>query len=1561
MIDPYVQQTQAAMYMNPWEGFMTNPWMMSGGPQGYMDPNSISNMQNQFGGWSSGVGSSPYAEMYDNPFTTSIAMQKLNIVAPPRGANFAGFQAYTDNIAMGTGASVTSTAMDLGGGLMGGYLGSLVGQALIPIPFVGSTIGGLVGAALGSPVGKMLGNAYANRAGREVEIHRALMELGNANSPYGGGFGYSTKDARNIYRGIEDMAIDDPYFGAGDISRILDEGIKTGNIKGTSNVSDIKRKLKNLKETAKSLVEIFGNSDISEIMDNLRRLNGTGLTNAQAVEVSRTMGMAARAMGMKEENYFNQEMQKAQIGKNLGIGTEYSIARMDSESLLAYKYNPDVAKNFINNDDFIKKREHVMQDYAMLMSGSAGVYQLVHNNRTTEAGYDVLAEAQAITDAGGKDKFDSLSRKERIKYRKKAMNEILERADNGESLYSMAGSLFKSGAMSPTAYEAFIGANQKTLIDLVSSFAGDFNTGPEFDKRMAANISNVLKHSNKWVWALAGISPKTYDRDIAKVFDSIDNRKMLKGNSLEKFGEKLKELTIAGSFESQFHAFLTEMSSWFGRSVNKLESHLKVLGVKDLEMTTMPSNNEIIKIQKLLSKPYIRKILENNGLNGDLSSMFTTGDPWASLFNNRGLLNSTPNRDVLKGIGNEAHLGHNWLGSSVDAAEILAMGKSGLWNRENIAKRMDKASDIFRDYYSGKIGIKAFQNELSNLNGNVMKNIALFSQDNATKKILLGNVQNYKEVTKKLMKDNSGLFELGLLSPYEISLDASKAHKGMFSSVTDEFYKIFGKNSKMASGVKAVSQTLAAPVAMTRANILGGAADVVDTINKAVDNPKSNSFFAKMSREFAGLLHSFASTEQDYAKRSANKTFKAFDNGKHSGSLIKDMREIASASLGYEQRVLKVEQAIRKVDYGQLKKDIDKNGLFKGVDKYIQDSGIAKGMSEGEKSVLRSALRVGHGDKTRTQANLQQQYIDAMATMSSGTDINSAMAAFGIHIHGGVNVNQIEHLATMLKKHVGTANLVNRGYSVSAANKFQDTLAEKLLKNKNIIATTSHTPFYLASSMFSDLGKGKFAAAERSIVNDKSIGSAVLDFLGYNKEKQEKIFKAAQDMHNSFSKGKDNILGNAIVESDNRAKYSKLTEKEYQTARKLSNIAYINKINLKTFSDIGAKTKVAHSALAIARIGTGEMLDTAESQARAVGMLGFLKKDEQGKFRAMTGDEAMEAYKQAIQKKAKNRSYSDQLIIAAGESAKAKDGKAFTGQDILSELSLVSGLGETLKTIAHNINLGMDNRKESRSVSLLEKINTNLSNLVRMEQKKAGGKSVVNLNTPKNSSGLSIQFDNETFNEKNMSSTKNITKDIAKKIPKQATTPLKKASEDNYKQRSAIANKIIKEQSSKKTIKAKIKAFREIEASNNNDESMNLIYYRKSHKGDSNERAKTKIIKQANTKKTLQDEYQDAIKKARAIINTNKEKIRKSLNERYSKISEENYHSKIFNHMIGIGDGGSRAANLGHTHVEQRRGGRDPKRDLAVQANTLLERIAVATEAIRDAIKNSPPLIRPGH
>jgi len=52
---------------------------------------------------------------------------------------------------------------------------------------------------------------------------------------------------------------------------------------------------------------------------------------------------------------------------------------------------------------------------------------------------------------------------------------------------------------------------------------------------------------------------------------------------------------------------------------------------------------------------------------------------------------------------------------------------------------------------------------------------------------------------------------------------------------------------------------------------------------------------------------------------------------------------------------------------------------------------------------------------------------------------------------------------------------------------------------------------------------------------------------------------------------------------------------------------------------------------------------------------------------------------------------------------------------------------------------------------------------------------------------------------------------------------------------------------------------------------------------------------------------------------------------------------------------------LGHTHVEQRRGGRDPKRDLAVQANTLLERIAVATEAIRDAIKNSPPLIRPGH
>jgi hypothetical protein len=156
--------------------------------------------------------------------------------------------AHMDAINMGVSSSFASAGMEFGGMLAGGSVGAAVGNMLLP--GLGGLVGSVVGAGIGQSIGGKAGGIFATRATEQMGVHNSLMSLSNPNSPYGSGVGYSTKDAKDLHRGMVDMATDDPYFGMGDIGRILDEGIKSGNIKGGGGgggTGDIKNKLKGLK------------------------------------------------------------------------------------------------------------------------------------------------------------------------------------------------------------------------------------------------------------------------------------------------------------------------------------------------------------------------------------------------------------------------------------------------------------------------------------------------------------------------------------------------------------------------------------------------------------------------------------------------------------------------------------------------------------------------------------------------------------------------------------------------------------------------------------------------------------------------------------------------------------------------------------------------------------------------------------------------------------------------------------------------------------------------------------------------------------------------------------------------------------------------------------------------------------------------------------------------------------------------------------------------------------------------------------------------------------------
>jgi len=290
MQDPMATQTQSSMYLNPWQSMLSHPSMMGTGPQGFVDPSSLSYYQNSYGSNMSNIASSQYGQIHSNAFSNA-ALLNTGMVAPGAGMNMSMLRQHQANASMNMGHSMTTTGI----GLMGGFAGATIGSRFGAI---GGVIGGIVGEAAGSMVGVLAEDGLNTLSG----VHRSMGLLANPDSPYGGGYGHSTSDAKDVYSSIQDMSMDDITFSQQEIGRILNEGIKTGQISGGS-TDQIKTKLKELKETAKGLASMFGTNDISEIMDHMRKLGGSGLMAADTKQVAADVAVAARALGVDAQQY----------------------------------------------------------------------------------------------------------------------------------------------------------------------------------------------------------------------------------------------------------------------------------------------------------------------------------------------------------------------------------------------------------------------------------------------------------------------------------------------------------------------------------------------------------------------------------------------------------------------------------------------------------------------------------------------------------------------------------------------------------------------------------------------------------------------------------------------------------------------------------------------------------------------------------------------------------------------------------------------------------------------------------------------------------------------------------------------------------------------------------------------------------------------------------------------------------------------------------------------------------------------------------------------------------
>jgi len=1240
--------------MSPWQGFTSSPGMMSGGPQGYMGTGSMSNMQNQFGGGGSGVGSSAYGAMYDNPFTTAFAMQRTNVLARPKGAHFAGFQAHADNIAMGTGAAMTATGMEMGGSLAGGVAGAAMGSAILP--GIGTLIGGIAGSMLGGSAGEMAGGAFANRAGAQTEVHRSLMGLANPSSPYGGGFGMGKKDTKDIFRGMEKMAGDDPYFGMGDISRILDEGIKSGNIKGGSGSGDIKSKLKGLKETAKSLVEIFGDSDISEIMDTLRRLNGTGMSNSQAVQTSRTIGMAARAMGMKEGDMFNRVSQDSQAKADAGIMTEGDALINDSTNLLAFKYSGDLKDRFTGNDDFIKKAGASMSKYTKLLSGNSGAHMLATKNEASEAALMAIAEATAKTNVGGKEAFTNLSREDQVKERQKAMTQVINQQKNGVALTGMVASLSANGTLEEKDRSDILHGNTVALTKRMSPVSTDYTTGDDYVKNQGDRQARVIKkaYNDTIAQYYSGTSVTEQDKYVADVLDQKGEAQYKSAINKEVQGEQASAMSKSGSFDSRWQAMLTQMSSAWGQFTEDIvgKTKMALTGMQTGPAASAASMSATVNVAN--SSSIAQMYDDKASPTFDSADMVTTGDRGTSISNSWSWRSNEVNT-MVRGMAHQAGLDKGSLGT-MNVEELSAMTKSGFASEASRIEGLNETDQSFKPVIEGSKSMAELSSEMTEIGGDgYTKKLEAFATKVKTSN--LKGADGMNTAVTDINNDGADIFNTGSATRYGLSVLSNESEQSLFGlDLLGGDAKARGKQTQTVDDMVLLNKTgqkhnMAVKNAMSVASSVDfeqlkadiGDLGSRDGVAQYLEESGVGKDLDKQSK--AVLSQALRAGHGDKTKTKEAFRYQA-------GTAKETIRSGTNFHSTMRTLGFKVEGSVSKQQIDRLGKELEFAGTRAVLDKTEEDTSPMARRLKGYQSIIRE----------------QQGFADDKEGNAKALEI--------MHAQG---------------------------------RQLQRTSGEQ--------AMASQQPFSTMGRLFKQKDTVEEQESFGSnLVKDAVALDASSQMLGKTESEKKAIFQAAQTF-GSLSGGDDGALVMPANVKKWKNDHSDMSKEDILIAQKLSRVDKIKGISFKEFSSATGDGAMLDAAKKTAENVFGKSLNTKNEVAQSLGLLGTFKQGADGKFASMTDTELMQKEKVARSKDFKERDFTERALVNAADNYKKRTHHDADATQLSAQMFTDAGIsGMTRGSVADKMN----GSARSLSEDLLSQINQNLVRLVQKAENPAG-------------------------------------------------------------------------------------------------------------------------------------------------------------------------------------------------------------------------------------------------
>ena len=1507
MIDPYMQQMQASMYMNPWQGYTSAPGMMSGGPQGYMGYANMSNMQNQFGGAGSGIGASVYGGMYDNPFSTSVAMNATNILSRPRGAQHTLFNAHSADIKMGTNAAIMSTGMELSGSLIGGSVGAMVGSALIPIPGVGAIVGSMIGSHIGSALGGKAGSVFANKTGREMEVHRSLMGLANNNSPYGGVVGYSTQDAKKVYSNMEESSIKDPYFGVGDIGRILNEGIKTGNIKGGSDTSEIKEKLKGLKETAKSLVEIFGNSDISDIMDTLRRLNGTGFSNSQAVDVSRTVGMAARSFGMKADDLFNNVSQNAATKEASGSETANASMALQPVKMLMFKMSKSAQKNFRNNDEFAKQLAETDAKYDKAISGKVGSMMWIQHGETSTSGMMVIANAQAIEDSGGRNNFSALTRKQKTKAREKALDEVYAAQDKG-NLNALTQNLHGSGSLQIEDYRNILSANTVGLTDSAKAYSATYAASPKFAKKSIESEARVLKivRKNQYYQAMLHYTSNSRDRAIEDMFENYDSNKFNGYKQRDKEETEAAATRKTGAWDSRWQGWKTSITRGFSTPIEKIED--KLFKHSSTRMDNSSIKSTPAEIMAYVNSSAAKQEIEKGRNNRGIGEMTSVGHE-SSIFGNWSL-SSNMNDQLLNGISTRALMGTMHV---KDAHDTLSSIKSYYNNEAHRAVRFSDVSKAFAGADTGKKKLSKVMEELSSQDNDVLPEI----KNNIDK--INKNGFGVASKVKDRIKDNKALINSSLTSINGMAEDRNKVINS-------------GAGRRVLNSVKSAIETI--PIAPMYSAI-------GTFYNYISGKDKNNNIYSKSKS---------VSPEKEF----------------------KDMKTLAEVGTQSEKSVISAVGKVNSIDFTEMNKT--------GVDKYLKSSGITKGMASQAKGFLEHSLKVGGGTKAGTIDSLEHEFNRAKSSMAGGVDIHDTLRTIGLDFKGRLNIDQIRNLSKSFSSGDLDSLVARKMHlSKSEARKYTTSLGKQVGRyaEENALGTNAD-PSEVTRMYENSIGSQNEGTIGYEMSTTDTGGRAGSElYAAYLKDKKhaKKLFDSAKLLKKEGGSGDDHILTRAAIASDIQQKnhYSKKDMKMIEDMASMNNLKEGS--NFKSVIEDSSHIVGKEQAMAVLRKATGKQLNTKYEQQDAMKIYSLMKINDKNQFVAKSDAEIKQEYEKDIAKKnsKKKLNMQEQGVIDAVNKVAAQTGvkaKDVTGSEISNEILRNNGIGGTTKEVLAE---KMNGKGPNAVESLLGSIDNNIKKLIQItdKTKPVNGNHIGKDGSTKGPKVYSIDADG-TKSTKAKDIHKKLSQKVSEHTPKPSINNTDIKAKDIHKKLENKVNDIVKHKQTgmKKTDSEKMDDINNfINTNSGNSTSIHSKINNIVHKKDMH----TKDIHSTNDIKEKSsivyngghiDRYHSHVAK-HTITKESKKSL--SMEERYKHTKDilesmsenrEKKHMKDGTRDYKMSLGGDKASNISLTAHDHMHSKSDQKRDSLSQTNTLLERIAAATEAMRNELKSAGPAIK---